>query len=101
MHLCENYVQKGYVAATIDYRLFPNEQLGNPDSLELIDANIKAVGDMKAAIRYFRQSVDEGNPYRIDPGFIVVGGYSAGAFTALHLSYLNEDDDIPPIYKAS
>lgn len=94
--LCENYAQKGYVAATIDYRLFPNEQLGNPDSLELIDANIKAVGDMKAAIRYFRQSVDEGNPYRIDPGFIVVGGYSAGAFTALHLSYLNEGDDMPP-----
>lgn len=94
--LCENYVQKGYVAATIDYRLFPDEQLGSPDSLELIDANIKAVGDMKAAIRYFRQSVDEGNPYRIDPDFIVVGGYSAGAFTALHLSYLNEDDDMPP-----
>lgn len=94
-NLCQMYAEKGWVAATMDYRLFPQSQLGSPDSFELIDANIKAVGDMRAAIRYLRRSADESNPYRIDPDFFVVGGYSAGAFTALNLSYLNEEDEIP------
>ena len=97
--LCEIYAGKGYVAATMDYRLFPDEILGNPDSLELIDANVKAVHDMKAAIRFFRQSAAEGNPFRVDQEFIVVGGYSAGAFTALHLTYLNENDELSPAFE--
>ncbi|SRR6056297_17876 len=97
--LCNQYAEKGWVAATIDYRLFPSS-MGNPDSLELIDANMKAVSDMKAAVRYFRQSADEGNPYRVDPDFIVVGGYSAGAFTGIHTAMIDEDDDLPIFLEA-
>lgn len=92
--LCRQYAAKGWVAASIDYRLFPGE-LGSPDSLELIDANMKAVSDMKAAVRHFRQMADEGNTYRVDPEFIVVGGYSAGAFTGIHAAVLDEDDTLP------
>ena len=93
--LCEQFARKGYVAATIDYRLFPSAVLGSPDSLELVDASIKAIGDMKGAIRFFRQSAEEGNPYKVNPDYIVVGGFSAGAFTALHTTYLDENDELP------
>lgn len=92
--LCRQYAEKGWVAASIDYRLFPSS-MGSPDSLELIDANMKAVSDMKAAVRYFRQSAAEGNPYRVDPEFIVVGGYSAGAFTGIHAAMIDADDILP------
>ena len=92
--LSRQYAQKGWVAASIDYRLFPSS-MGSPDSLELIDANMKAVSDMKAAVRYFRQSAAEGNPYRVDPNFIVVGGYSAGAFTGIHAAMIDENDVLP------
>jgi hypothetical protein len=93
--LCRQYAAKGWVAASIDYRLFPAE-LGSPDSLELIDANMKAVSDMKAAVRHFRQMASEDNPYRVNPEFIVVGGYSAGAFTGIHAAVIDEDDELPP-----
>src|SRR6056297_616098 len=92
--LCRQYAEKGWIAVSIDYRLFP-ASMGSPDSLELIDANMKAVSDMKAAIRFFRQSAAEGNPYRVDPDFIVVGGYSAGAFTGIHAAMIDETDDLP------
>ena len=92
--LCRQYAEKGWVAASIDYRLFPSS-MGSPDSLELIDANMKAVSDMKAAVRYFRQSAAEGNPYRVDPDFIVVGGYSAGAFTGIHAAMIDPTDVLP------
>lgn len=92
--VCRSYAEKGWVAVSIDYRLFPSS-MGSPDSLELIDANMKAVSDMKAAIRFFRQSAAEGNPYRVDPDFIVAGGYSAGAFTGIHAAMIDESDDLP------
>lgn len=92
--LSRSYAEKGWVVASIDYRLFPSS-MGSPDSLELIDANMKAVSDMKAAVRYFRQSADNGNPYRIDSDFIVVGGYSAGAFTGIHAAMIDEEDALP------
>jgi hypothetical protein len=92
--LCKFFSRKGYVAATIDYRLYPLI-IGLPDEADMQDAAVKAVGDMKAAIRYFRQSVDDGNPYRIDPEIIMVGGLSAGSVTALHTAYLDTTDDIP------
>ncbi|NBB88444.1 MAG: carboxylesterase family protein [Bacteroidetes bacterium] len=92
--LSRQYAAKGWVVASIDYRLFPSS-MGSPDSLELIDANMKAVSDMKAAVRYFRQSADNGNPYRVDPDFIVVGGYSAGAFTGVHAAMIDENDVLP------
>jgi len=54
---------------------------------------------MKASIRTLRKSVDDGNPYGIDPDFIFTGGLSAGAVTAMHTAQLGADDtDLLPQY---
>lgn len=90
----EVYAQLGYVTASIDYRLFPLS-MGIPDSLEALDAAIKAVGDLKAAIRHFREDAETTNRFRVDPNHIIIGGLSAGAITAVHAGFLDEDDDIP------
>ena len=76
------FAQSGYVAATISYRL-----IGDGDG-ELRFAVVDAVQDMKAAVRYF--TID--NKYSIDPDNIFVGGFSAGAVTACHYAYFNEED---------
>ncbi len=93
---CELLAKRGYVAASIQYRLFPIIPLGFPDSTKIMDTAVKAVGDMKAAVRYFREDAATQNRFRADAEHIFVGGYSAGAVTALHTAFLDEGDDIPP-----
>ncbi|MBL7829234.1 MAG: carboxylesterase family protein [Saprospiraceae bacterium] len=92
---CELLAKKGYVAATISYRLFPFLNLGFPDSLDVFDTAVKAVGDMRAAVRYFREDAATSNQFKADVNHIFIGGYSAGAVTALHCAYLDGSDDVP------
>ncbi len=92
---CELLAKKGYIAASIQYRLYPFIILGFPDSLDIFDTAIKAMGDMKAAVRYFREDAATANLFRADAANIFIGGYSAGAVIALHTAYLDEDDQLP------
>jgi len=95
--LCLTFAQRGYVAATIDYRLLPDPfaQGFPPDTLLALDLIIKDYSDMKAAVRYFRQDAATTNQFRIDPERVFVGGASAGAIISLHVAYLDETDSIP------
>lgn len=95
VNFCEQYARMGYVTVGIDYRLYDVFAQGFPDSLDMIDEVIKAVADMKGAVRYMRKSADNGDPYGIDPNKIYVGGISAGAITAAHTAYVNEESDVP------
>jgi len=92
---CELLARKGYVAASIQYRLFPFFLLGIPDSFDIMDTAVKAVGDMKAAVRYFREDAATANLFHADPANIFIGGYSAGAVAALHTAYLDDNDVLP------
>jgi dienelactone hydrolase len=93
---CERFAKSGYVAATIDYRLLSLFQ-GLPDSTKALDITVKASHDMKAAIRWFKHSaIANDNPYNIDPDMMFIGGYSAGAVTALLAGVFDEEDsDLP------
>lgn len=90
--LCQHFAKRGYVCASIEYRLgfsvFP------PTSASAKQEVFLAMQDMKAAIRYFRKDAATTNTFRIDPSMIFGGGSSAGAFTALHLAYLNEPAEL-------
>lgn len=93
--LCHYYAQRGFVTATIDYRLFQGPFIPFPDSVVFADVVMKAVSDMKASVRYFREDAATVNQYKIDPSIIFVGGGSAGAITALHTAYMDAGDNIP------
>lgn len=94
---CLAFARKGYVTATIDYRLWPLLQKGFPTGEQILGVVVQAVSDMKGSIRYFRKDADQGNQFKIDPAKIIVGGYSAGSVTALHVAHLDPQDSIPPI----
>ena len=96
---CLQFARKGFVTATIDYRLY-NPLLGLPDSTAVLDIMIKAMHDMRAAVRHLRLDADTDNLYRIDPERILVGGASAGAITALQTAFLDSEDDVPPYIQA-
>lgn len=69
-----DFAQRGFVSASIDYRLDGSEQ--------------DATDDMQAAVRFFKAHADE---YRIDPTRITVIGSSSGAVMALSTAFAPED----------
>ena len=94
--LCEAYTQRGFVAVTIDYRLYDLSIIPLPTAEEMQDVVTRSISDMKAAIRYLREDAATDNLYRIDPNLIFVGGISAGAITAAHTAVLDSTDVFSP-----
>jgi para-nitrobenzyl esterase len=86
----------GYTVASINYRLgvagipFPG-----PTEDDIRESVLRAVHDMKAAVRFFYKDAATANAYRIDTSRIFVGGASAGAVTALHYAYLDDLAELP------
>lgn len=91
---CAYYASMGYVAASIDYRLY--DIFGIPDSVAMTDVVMKSVSDMKAAIRFFREDAATSNMYKIDTNLIFVGGISAGGIVANHAGLLQSSNSIQP-----
>ena len=105
--LAREFAQKGYVAAAIDYRIVTNpldQALLGPPPISttpavrkraiINDVIVKASNDIRAAIRFFKYGAANGNPYKIDPAKIFIGGASAGSIAALHAAYIDTEDDI-------
>jgi len=98
--LCEDFARMGYAVASISYRLGIANLLELEN--ELIRAVWRGVHDGRAAVRYFRKSVEEeGNPWGIDPDRIYMGGVSAGGFLAVHHAYVDDESEIPAIIDQS
>jgi hypothetical protein len=91
--LCHKSALRGFVAVAIDYRTY--DRLAIPDSLDFADVALKAAGDMKAAVRKIRELAATNNIYRVHPDFIVAGGVSSGAITAMHTAMVDSSDAIP------
>jgi para-nitrobenzyl esterase len=89
--LCRYFAYKGFVTATINYRLIDVPLV---DSLTITEAMIKAMSDAKAAIRFFVEDAATNNTYKIDTNNIFLEGGSAGAMTASQVAYLDSSDNI-------
>jgi acetyl esterase/lipase len=95
--LAERFARRGYVTASISYRIRPPGTPGSPTFLDLVleslagslpDAMHDAQHDMQAAVRWFRANA---GTLRVDPDRIVVGGSSAGANMSLETAFNPED----------
>lgn len=92
--LCESYARRGFVAVSIDYRLYDLPLIPFPTSDEMKEVVVKSISDFKAAIRYMREDAATTNTFRIDPNMVFIGGVSAGAIAAAHTAVLDETDNI-------
>lgn len=90
---CETFAKMGYVTASVNYRIADPIPFFTQESIQY-DAVLKAVADVKGAIRYFRYDYATINSYNIDTNTIFVGGSSAGAITAIHLAYIDNISDL-------
>ncbi|MDQ3099915.1 MAG: T9SS type A sorting domain-containing protein [Bacteroidota bacterium] len=89
--LCQEFAKRGYVAIAPDYRV-GFFALNEPSTLLAV---MRGTHDLKACVRFLRRSVEEGDPWNIDPDRIIVGGVSAGAIAALHAAYLDDETEMP------
>lgn len=84
--LCMRFAFRGFVTASIDYRLIDVPVF---DSLIVIEGLVQAMSDAKAAVRFFAEDASKGNFYRTDTNFIFISGLSAGGCIASHVAYLD------------
>ena len=83
--LSNSSAKMGYVAVSIAYRL--NYNLFSTYSAER--AMYRGLQDLSAAVRYLREHHTD---YGIDYNNIYIWGSSAGAFSGIHLSFMEEED---------
>ena len=89
--LSDSFARKGFVVASINYRL---QWTGYPDPFtslikdSITAAAARATQDVRTCLRYFYKTAQNGNPWGIDTNNIFLIGESAGAIAAMHSQYL-------------
>ncbi len=86
---CDSLAHRGYVTASIDYRLGMNVF----SSASSTRAVYRGVQDGRSAIRFLKENAAF---YRIDTNNIYLLGSSAGAFIGQHNYYMDNEDERPP-----
>ena len=92
---CTSMAKRGYIAISSNYRLSPIPLTFVLNQEEQYRTVLKAVADIKSAVRYIRKDHANGNTLGSDPNGIYIGGYSAGAVLSLHLAYIDQISDLP------
>lgn len=87
--------KKGYVCASISYRLAPSafSLIAEETTFKVV---FGAIQDGKAAIRFFKQDAAGANVYKINPDQIFMGGTSAGGILAYNLAYGDNANKLSP-----
>lgn len=94
-YMCYEFAKRGYVTASIDYRLIPIAQGAVLlDSTQAFPYVIKSISDGKAAVRFLKRYA---STYRIDTNWLVMGGESAGALIANHIAYVGSVSEATPL----
>ncbi len=88
------FAQRGYAAASIDYRLGWNTGGSNPgsckgDTMSMYKAVYRATQDARAALRYFIANADQ---FGIDTSQIFIWGSSAGNIAASAVTFMTQQD---------
>lgn len=90
---CDSLAKKGYVTASINYRM----NLNAADPASAVRAIYRAAQDYSSAIRYLKEF---SNTYGIDTNYVFVGGVSAGGFSAMHAVFLDDSERPAETYQS-
>jgi len=90
---CTHFAKKGYVAVSVNYRL-ANAFLFLLNQDVQLEAVLESMADVKSAIRFFGKDAYTTNTYKIDTNSVFIGGYSAGAVSALHTAWVDSESEL-------
>jgi hypothetical protein len=95
VQVCERLAKRGYVAASIQYRVGWNP-IATSDTVRrstIINAAYRAVQDLFAFVRYAHVTVENfNNPFNIDTSRIAVFGIGTGGFVAFNAAVLQQNE---------
>jgi len=97
VEVCRRYAKRGFVAASVQYRLGWNPISSDPDVRRgtLLNAVYRAIHDAQTAVRFFKKSVDTGgNIYGVDTTKITLMGQGSGGYVALAYVSLDRIQEI-------
>jgi acetyl esterase/lipase len=83
------FSRKGYVNASINYRLTPGGCSAGAPTASCVRAIQEALEDAQTAVRFFRTNA---STYEVDVTRIAIGGTSAGAITALNVGFSSSEN---------
>ncbi len=94
VYMATELAKKGYVCASIDYRLSTNafDLIVEQTTVKIV---FNAIQDGKAAVRFFKKDAATTDTYKINPEQIFFGGSSAGGILAMNLTYVDSISDLP------
>jgi len=95
--ICNSLARRGFVAASVDYRLGwnPFAETQPLRALGIIQAAYRGVQDGRNSVRYFRKTVaEDGNPYRINTEKVTAWGVGTGGYITLAMASLDDYDEI-------
>lgn len=92
--LCKDLARRGYVCASIQYRLGINAFSGNTLEQEFSEAVWRGTQDGRAAVRWFRAEAANANSFKINADIIYAGGISAGGVLGMHLAFLDKPSEV-------
>jgi len=90
------WAKMGYVVASIDNRKGWNA-IGDAEAKRktILEATYRAIQDARTAVRFFRiTAAFAGNPYRIDPTRIVMGGDGTGGYLTYGVAFLKRFEQV-------
>ncbi len=87
--ICKALAKRGYVVASIQYRLGVSLSSGNTLEKEFQQAVWRGAQDGRAAIRFLRKHIAMGNAWKLDDAHFYSGGVSAGGVLALQAECLD------------
>ncbi|WP_417610329.1 T9SS type A sorting domain-containing protein [Owenweeksia hongkongensis] len=101
VEICKRFAKKGYVAISATYRV---GWLANSTNLDLrrgtnLLAVYKSIQDAKAAVRFVRKSIDNGNPYKVHNDRISLVGQGSGGYTVLAYATVDKYAEVAGISK--
>lgn len=98
--VCEHLARTGYVAVSIDYRIYDNiaqmvTEIFSAFPTQQMRIFFRPMQDMRGAVQYLKADFSElGNNYRIDTNLILIGGASSGAITSLMTAYCDKASEM-------
>ncbi len=96
VEICNRLARRGYVAASVDYRLGWNPLADSQPvrALGLIQAAYRGLQDGRNAIRYFRSDAAGSNEWNIDSERITAFGVGTGGYLVLGMVGLSQYGEI-------
>lgn len=97
VEMCKQFARRGYVAASMDYRLGWNP-IGATQDIRtgtLLMAVYRSLQDARTCVRYFKMDAKvQGNTFKIDTNRIMLVGQGSGGYVALAYATLDKTSEI-------